>query len=180
MSFEAPGGLLDVNDNATPIPEMNPAFSEPGATPPSWPEVVDVLSSSEMFWLSTTRRDGRPHVTPLPAVWLDDALHFCVSTVEQKFANLQHDPHLVLTTGTNKMRSGLDVVVEGEATRVTDDALLERLAARWKAKLDWDYRIVDHEFRDNDERHGWVFRITAAKVLAFHKAPYTQTRFRVA
>jgi catechol 2,3-dioxygenase-like lactoylglutathione lyase family enzyme len=181
MSSGALGSLSHMNDNSTaaPIAEVDPAFSEPDVTPPSWPEVVDVLASSEMFWLSTVRRDGRPHVTPLPAVWLDDALHFGVSEGEQKFANLQHDPRLVLTTGTNKLRSGLDVVVEGEAVRVTDDAQLERLAAVWKSKLDWDYVIVDHEFRDAAERHGWVFRITATKVLAFHKSPFSQTRFRL-
>src|SRR5207248_5497593 len=40
----------------------------------SWAEVVAVLTESEMFWLSTVRRDGRPHVTPLPAIWVDGAL----------------------------------------------------------------------------------------------------------
>jgi hypothetical protein len=43
----------------------------------------------------------------------------------------------ILATGTNQLRSGLDVVVEGTAARVTDTALLQRLAAIWKSKLDW-------------------------------------------
>ena len=59
-----------------PTVELNEGFSEPGAAAPSWAEVADVLSKSEMFWLSTVRRDGRPHVTPLPAIWLDGTLHF--------------------------------------------------------------------------------------------------------
>jgi predicted pyridoxine 5'-phosphate oxidase superfamily flavin-nucleotide-binding protein len=51
-----------------PVAELHKAFSEPDATARPWAEVVDVLSKSEIFWLSTVRRDGRPHVTPLPAV----------------------------------------------------------------------------------------------------------------
>ncbi len=48
-----------------------------------------MLEASEIFWLSTVRRDGRPHVTPLPAMWLDGALHFCTGPEEQKAKNLE-------------------------------------------------------------------------------------------
>ena len=59
-----------------PAAELNEGFSEPGAAAPPWAEVAGVLSGAEMFWLSTVRRDGRPHVTPLPAIWLDQTLYF--------------------------------------------------------------------------------------------------------
>ncbi len=158
---------------------MNTGFSSPDAEAPSWGDVVDVLDSSEMFWLSTVRRDGRPHVTPLPAIWLDDALHFCVGSYKQKARNLQHDAHCVLTTGTNRLRSGLDVVVEGEARRVKDRQRLERLAAVWKSKLDWPFEVGDDGFQDGAGRLGLVFRVEPTKVLAFGKGEaFTQTRFR--
>jgi hypothetical protein len=35
---------------------------------------------------------------------------------------------VVLTTGCNRWNEGLDVVVEGEAVRVTDEEMLKRLA----------------------------------------------------
>jgi general stress protein 26 len=139
-----------------------------------------VLSSSEMFWLSTVRRDGRPHVAPLPAVWLGGTLHFCTGAAEQKAKNLEADPRCTLTTGTNQFRSGLDVVVEGTATRVTDAAQLEQLAAIWKSKLDWDFDVVDAAFRDPDGPGvALVFGVTPTKVLSFGKGePYSQTRYR--
>ena len=56
-----------------PTAQLHEGFSGPGAAARPWADVVDVLSTSEMFWLSTVRRDGRPHVTPLPAIWLDGA-----------------------------------------------------------------------------------------------------------
>jgi hypothetical protein len=40
------------------------------------------------FWLSTARPDGRPHVTPFIAVWLDEALWFCTGADELKAKNL--------------------------------------------------------------------------------------------
>ncbi len=164
-----------------PTAELAEGFSSPGATARPWTEVVDVLTRSEMFWLSTVRRDGRPHVTPLPTIWLDGRLHFCTGSEEQKSKNLEADARCILTTGTNALHSGLDVVVEGTATRVTDNAQLQRLAALWKSKLDWDFEVGDGEFRDPDGRHGLVFGVAPAKVLAFGKGePYSQTRYRFA
>jgi general stress protein 26 len=161
-----------------PTAELNEGFSQPDATARPWSEVVEVLTTSEMFWLSTVRRDGRPHVTPLPAVWLDGSLHFCAGAAEQKVKNLESDPRCVLTTGTNQLKSGLDVVVEGTAIRVTDQAQLHRLAAIWASKLDWPYEVGDGEFRDGGDRHGLVFGVRATKVLSFGKGLYSQTRYR--
>jgi general stress protein 26 len=163
-----------------PAVQLNEGFSQPGATAPPWAEVARVLSESEMFWLSTVRRDGRPHVTPLPAIWAEGTLHFCAGSHEQKARNLESNPRCVLTTGTNQLRSGLDVVVEGSAVRVIDIGQLRRLAAMWKSKLDWDFEVTDGGFRDPAGRLGLVFGVTPAKVLAFGKNPYTQTRYRFA
>jgi general stress protein 26 len=163
-----------------PAAQLNEAFSEPGATAPPWVDVAGVLSAAEMFWLSTVRRDGRPHVTPLPAIWAGGMLYFCAASHEQKAKNLQANPCCVLATGTSKLRSGLDVVVEGTAVRVTSTQQLHRLAAMWKSKLDWDFEVASGAFRDGAGRHGLVFCVTPAKVLAFGKNPYSQTRYRFA
>ncbi|HEX2433996.1 MAG TPA: pyridoxamine 5'-phosphate oxidase family protein [Gaiellaceae bacterium] len=77
---------------------------------------VRVAASS---WISTVRADGRPHDTPLVAVWLDDAVHFTTGAAEQKAGNLRSNPTVILTTGCNQWDRGLDVVVEGEAVQVT-------------------------------------------------------------
>jgi general stress protein 26 len=133
-----------------------------------------------MFWLSTVRRDGRPHVTPLPAIWLDGALYFCAGSREQKARNLESHPRCILSAGANQFHSGLDVVVEGTAARVTGPAQLQQLAAIWKSRLDWDFQVADGGFRDPAGRTGLVFAVMPAKVLAFGKNPYSQTRYRFA
>ncbi|WP_433659237.1 pyridoxamine 5'-phosphate oxidase family protein [Nocardia sp. CA-128927] len=161
-----------------PTIELNEDFSSRGATSPAWSAVRDVLTTSEMFWLSTTRRDGRPHVTPLPAIWHDGSLHICTGAQEQKAVNLAAEPHCILSTGTNAMNSGLDVVVEGTAARITDQSTLQQLAKLWKSKLDWDFAVVDGGFNDGAGHTALVYAVAPAKVLAFSKGePFSQTRY---
>ncbi|CAM3355658.1 pyridoxamine 5'-phosphate oxidase family protein [Kibdelosporangium persicum] len=163
----------------TPIGRHVAEFSEPGSTAVPWADVDRVLRESEMFWLSTVRRDGRPHVAPLPAMWLDGKLHFCTGAHEQKARNIESNPQCVLTTGTNTYRSGLDVIVEGTVAPVGDEPTLTRLARMWLDKLDWPFEVVDGQFRDpgTEDHRAIVLALTPAKVLAFAKAPYSQTRY---
>jgi nitroimidazol reductase NimA-like FMN-containing flavoprotein (pyridoxamine 5'-phosphate oxidase superfamily) len=159
------------------VTTLDTRFSDPGAVVTSWDETRRVLETAELFWISTVRADGRPHVTPLVAVWLDSALHFSTGAGEQKAVNLQSSPHVILTTGCNQWEGGLDVVVEGDAVQVTDDQMLERLAEAWKTK--WDGRW-QYEARDGSFHHGsgaaLVFSVTPTKVLAFAKGTFSQTR----
>jgi general stress protein 26 len=162
-----------------PTAQLVREFSDPDATAVPWSDVVGVLESSEMFWLSTVRRAGRPHVAPLPAMWLDGKLHFCTGAHEQKAKNIEANPYCVLTTGTNAFRSGLDVVVEGIVGRVTENATLTRLAQLWLDKIDWRFDVGDGVFLDPgaEGAAALVFALTPSKILAFRKAPYSQTRF---
>ena len=89
----------------TPRTELDTRFSEPGAQPTSWEDTLEAIKQAEIFWISTVRADGRPHVTPLVAVWLDDALHFSTGADEQKTRNLAGNPRVALTTGASSFVS---------------------------------------------------------------------------
>src|SRR4051795_9966412 len=117
-----------------PLTELDRRFSDRDAVPTDWQETRRVLGEAELFWISTVRADGRPHVTPLVAIWLDDAIHFSTGADEQKEHNLRDNSHVVLMTGSNDWDHGIDVVVEGDAMRATDDAVLNRLAEAWAQK----------------------------------------------
>src|SRR5713101_10080603 len=117
------------------------------------------LQAASGLLLVEALSDGRPHVTPLPAIWLDGSLHFCAGAHEQKAKNLESNPRCILTTGTNQLRSGLDVVVEGAAARVTGKAQLRRLAAMWKSKLDWDFDVTGEVLGDARGRQRLVFGV---------------------
>jgi nitroimidazol reductase NimA-like FMN-containing flavoprotein (pyridoxamine 5'-phosphate oxidase superfamily) len=163
----------------TPITELDTRFSEPGAQPTTWHDTLEAINKAEIFWISTVRADGRPHVTPLVAVWLDDALHFSTGAGEQKALNLSNNSHVALITGASDWRSGLDVVVEGEAVRVTDPEQLQRLAAAWAQKWDgrWEYSVDKEGFR-HEVGTALVFAVRPSKVLAFAKGSFSHTRHR--
>ncbi len=162
-----------------PVAELDARFSEPGAVVTPWEDARRVIDEAELFWISTVRPDGRPHVTPLPAVWLDGVLHFCTGADEQKGVNLDRNSHCALTTGNNAWKAGLDVVIEGEARRVTDEARLRRLADAWESKYhgDWHYDVADGAFQ-GEAGEALVFEVVPTKVLAFAKGDFAQTRYR--
>lgn len=159
--------------------DLDARFGDPEAVPTPWADARRVIEEAELFWISTVRADGRPHVTPLPAVWQDDALHFCTGADEQKGVNLARDAHCILTTGNNAWKSGLDVVVEGKAERVTDEARLQRLAGAWESKYDgdWHFDVADGAFQ-HDGGEALVYEVVPTKVLAFAKGSFAQTRYR--
>src|SRR6476659_5436417 len=114
-----------------PVSDLDTRFSDPNAVPTDWSATRRALENAELSWITTVRADGRPHVTPLVAVWLGDAIHFATGADEQKAVNLRTNKNVILTTGRNDWQQGLDVVVEGEAVPVTDESVLTRLAAAW-------------------------------------------------
>jgi general stress protein 26 len=162
-----------------PTTTLDARFSDPGSAPASWHETVQTLESAELFWITTVRADGRPHMSPLVAVWLDGALHFSTGAAEQKAVNLRANPHVLLTTGCNQWDHGLDVVVEGEAIQVTDDTTLKRLADAWRSKWDgrWQFEARDGCFH-HEVGAALVFSVKPTRVLAFGKGTFTHTRHR--
>src|SRR6266568_7623108 len=160
-----------------PVTTIDPRYSDPDAVATEWEKTLRMLETAELFWLSTVRANGRPHATPVVAVWLDGAIHFSAGAEEQKAANLRGNPHVLLTTGCT-WDSGLAVVVEGDAVQVTDDDMLKRLASAWTAKWDgrWQFEVRDGVFHA-EEGAALVFSVTPTKVLAFaNGSPYSHTR----
>ncbi len=161
-----------------PVTKIDPRFSDPNAVATAWDETRRVLETAELFWISTVRADGRPHVTPLVAVWLDGAIHFSTGATEQKAMNLRGNPHVTLTTGCNSWDAGLDVVVEGDAVPLTDDDVLKRLAEAWATKWDgrWQYEARNGGFHHESGGTALVFSVTPTKILAFAKGTFSHTR----
>jgi nitroimidazol reductase NimA-like FMN-containing flavoprotein (pyridoxamine 5'-phosphate oxidase superfamily) len=156
-------------------------FSDPSAEPTPWGTAEGVLEQAELYWLSTVREDGRPHVTPLIGLWHDGAMCFCTGVREQKYRNLEHNPNVAMTTGTNTWARGLDVVVEGMVRQVTDNVELQRIADAFVAKYGevWRFNVGDGVFDGGAGGAAAVYRIEASKVMAFAKEPHAQTTYPV-
>jgi general stress protein 26 len=163
-----------------PVTELDERFSEPDSEATEWATTEAILERAQLSWITTVRRDGRPHVTPLVAVWLDGAAHFTTGPAEQKALNLDANPAVALVTGCATWDEGPDVVVEGAAVRVTDAELLRRLAEAWQTKWngEWVYEVAEDGFAHDDGGIAHVYRVQPHKVLAFGKSPFTHTRHR--
>jgi general stress protein 26 len=159
-----------------PAAELDIQFSSDGAAPTPWAEARELLEKADIYWLTTVRPDGRPHVTPLLAVWLDGMLHFCTGPGERKAKNIERNSQCAVTTGFNNL-DGIDVVVEGVAVGVSDEARLQRLASMYASKYDWHYTVRDGAFY-GDGGLALVFEISATRAFAFGKGETSsQTRY---
>ena len=156
---------------SVPVTEIDSRFSDPNAAVTEWTETLRIIKDAQLFWISTVRGAGRPHVTPLVAVWLDGALHFSTGAQEQKALNLTANPHVALTTGCNSWQDGVDVVVEGYAAQVTEHARLVRLAEAWRATWNgsWQFEVGNGAFLNPGGGEALVYAVKPAKVLAFAK-----------
>jgi nitroimidazol reductase NimA-like FMN-containing flavoprotein (pyridoxamine 5'-phosphate oxidase superfamily) len=168
-----------------PTATIDTRYSDPTAVATPWVQARQVLEGAELFWLSTTRPGGGPHVTPVVAVWTQDALHFMTGDHEQKSANLRADPRVAVTTGRNDWDRGLDVVVEGIAVPTTEVDRLAGLATAWSTKWDGRWTLVvgdDGTLRHDADGELLEHRIEAFTVdpirgYAYAKGTFAHTRY---
>jgi len=108
-----------------------------GLPPVDWESVVSRLEAgsgpapdavnSRTTWLCTINDDGGPHMTAVGALWLEGTFWFQTGTRTRKCHNVARDPRCAVGTST----LGADVVVQGDAVRVTDPPTVARLAKAW-------------------------------------------------
>jgi hypothetical protein len=121
-----------------------------GAKPIPWSRALKQLGSSSQgtYWLATTTPTGRPHVAGLGALWVDGKIYFVSGTRTRKSRNLAANPSCVVSVSL----TGIDLVFEGTAIRVTDRPTLLRLAKRYAAQ-------------------GWPASVSGAALTAEYMAP---------
>src|SRR6478672_2705486 len=108
-----------------------------GLPPVDWAAVAEKLdagsapapdaANSRTTWLATVNEDGSPHVTAVGALWLDGAFWFQTGSGTRKARNVGHDARCSISLSVRDA----DVVVEGDASRVTDPAVVARVAKGW-------------------------------------------------
>ena len=89
-------------------------------------------------WLATINHDGSPHVTGIGALWVDGAFWFETGERTRKARNIARDPRCTLSVATDEF----DLVVDGEASLVTDSPTVAAMAERWAAG-GWPVHVDD-------------------------------------
>jgi hypothetical protein len=108
-----------------------------GLPPVDWRSIVRKLEggsapapdsvNSRSTWLCTCNEDGSPHVTAVGALWLDGTFWFQTGSGTRKNRNVTRDPRCSIAVSVQDA----DVVVEGDAARVTEPDALARIAKAW-------------------------------------------------
>jgi hypothetical protein len=100
------------------------------------PGVIDVP-----YFLSTTGPKGAPHTAGVGVMWDDGDLYFTSGPGTRKSRDLAANPACTIATRLHD----LDLVLDGTAARVVDAAVLERLAARYRAS-GWPAEVAGDAF----------------------------------
>ena len=108
-----------------------------------WSRPRDLLAAQSTldiaFYLGTVQPDGRPHAAGIGALWHDGELFFTSGPGTRKSRNLATNPACTISCKL----PGIDLILEGDATRIVDRPTLQQLAAKyreggWPAEVDGD------------------------------------------
>lgn len=173
-----------------PVAERN--LDGYGAPPIPWTRVRERLEEGltqapgtggpdrHTCWVATVRPDGRPHVVPVGVLWVDGRFYFNAGATTRKARDLARNPQCVITVATNPF----DLVVEGEAVKVTEEAKLQRIAEVY-ASQGWQATVRDGALYAEYSAPSagpppWdLYEVTPATVFALGTAePYGATRWR--
>ena len=134
-----------------------------------WAEVEKKLADASVYWIASTRPDGRPHVIPRDGTWLDGGLYYGGSPQTVHFRNITQNPNIVVHVG-----DGMEaIIVEGavEIEKPTEEAA-QRLADASFAKYPQYGRM------DPKMYMGGVSVLRPKRVLAWTVLFENATRFR--
>lgn len=133
----ANGGLAGKSSGNIEEMEIVNLGKADGLPPVDWAAVVEKLEAgsapapdsvnSRTTWLCTVNEDGSPHVTAVGAIWVDGTFWFQTGAGTRKGRNVARDPRCSVAVSIRDA----DVVIEGDAARVTEPSAVARVAKAW-------------------------------------------------
>jgi len=111
-----------------------------------WSRPHDLLTAGPIgsditFFLGTVRPDGRPHSAGIGVIWLDGDFYLTAGSETRKARNLAANPACTISVKLE----GIDLILEGEAFRATDQPTLEA-AARLYRQGGWPAEVEGEAF----------------------------------
>jgi nitroimidazol reductase NimA-like FMN-containing flavoprotein (pyridoxamine 5'-phosphate oxidase superfamily) len=129
-----------------------------------WSKAREALEQARLYWVGTTRPDGRPHAVPIWGAWVDDTFYFEGSPETRRGRNLAANPAIVV----HIERGDLAVIVEGvaEVLPELDPALFARIVDSFKARYNYQ-----------PETSAGMYAVRAKAVLAWDVFPTSVTKW---
>lgn len=135
----------------------------------AWTAVSERIGRAELYWLSTTRPDGRPHAVPIGGSWYEQRLYFNTSPRTVSARNLRDSGPVCV-----HLESGAEVVIiEGSARRLPPHGVPEPVLDDYAGK----YGDPTHRPDAADPELHW-FVVEPAKVLFWLEQDMRNTSVR--
>jgi hypothetical protein len=168
------------------MPERTPTevtnLDRYGSSELAWSRGSDRLAGSPLpeVFLGTSRPDGRPHAARVGALWYDGDVYFTSGPGTRKSRNLAENPACTISMSLE----GIDLVLEGEATRVTDRPALEAVAGLyrqggWPAEVEGEAFTAPYSAPSAGPPPWDLYRFTFHTIFGVATVePYGATRWR--
>ena len=101
--------MVQVIEPAAEKPDIPAEYGNPKKRL-KWSEIEEKLASANVYWIASTRPDGRPHVIPRDGMWFDGGLYYGGSPETVHHRNISKNPHVVAHIGDGQEV----IIVEGE------------------------------------------------------------------
>jgi hypothetical protein len=152
-----------------------------------WSRPHDLLANApkeahRTFFLGSSRPDGRPHSAGVGALWHDGDIYLVSGPTTRKSRNLAANPACTISITLE----GIDLVLEGEAKRVTDKPSLEQLAqlyreSGWPVEVEGDAFVAPFSAPSAGPAPWYLYRFTFHTAFGVATAePHGATRWQFA
>jgi hypothetical protein len=149
-----------------------------------WNRARDILAiprgPEATFFLGTVGPDGRPHAAGVGALWHDGDMYVVSGPETRKSRDLAANPACTISAHLD----GIDLVLDGEAARVTDPPTLEALAAAyresgWPCEVDGDAFTAPYSAPSAGPPPWYLYRVIFHTAVGVATAePHGATRWR--
>jgi Pyridoxamine 5'-phosphate oxidase len=109
------------------------------AAPIDWEEAVRLFAAERWYWVATTGDQGRPHLRPVLAVYLDERIYSTTNPAARKGRNLTRRPSAAFAARA----PAIDIVIEGTVTWIDDRQQLQRVSDAYQDKYSWPVTVTN-------------------------------------
>jgi hypothetical protein len=152
-------------------PQFPKGYVEHPVSYVDWSWVAAQLTDSKHYWLCSVRPDGRPHVVPRWAVYIDGKIYYDGSPETRHAQNIALNPHVSVN-----LESGDRVIIlEGTSTPAgkPTDELDSKLVDAYRRK----YAQVGYSPEAHQWDNGGLYMFTTRQCIAWTSFTENPTKF---
>jgi len=152
-------------------PTFPPGYVDNPSASVAWDYVEKRLSEAKNYWFSSVRPNGRPHVIPRWAVYLDGKIYYDGSPETRHAQNIARNPHVSL-----HLESGDQVIIaEGQSKPAgkPEAELAQKIATAYCLK----YEQFGYAPQPDQWDEGGLYEFTPQKILAWTQFNQDPTKF---